>query len=186
MVSSHLATRPAVSSRNVLGAKPIPPTSFSSSAFNPTGTTTPSPSIPPLRPPPSNNLFSVSTSTSSYSAPNYNLAQPLSRSNGSNSVMQPSSTQYGGGLSQPMQPIQPSQPTQNTFSAPNYNISLPPSNPISSFSNLPLQPSQPTPPPFFNAGMGVLAPSKPPQPTWGSTTTNKPNNSDWGDFDPLG
>ena len=80
----------------------------------------------------------------------------------------------------------PVQPTQNSFTAPNYSISLPPSNPIPSFSTPPLQPSQPTPPPFFNAGMGVLAPSKPPQPTWGSATTNKPNTNDWGDFDPLG
>lgn len=183
MLSSHLTTRPTVSSRNVSGAKPTSPTSF-----NPMVATTSSSPIPHLRPPPSTNLFPASTSANSYSAPNHNLnlAKPLSRSNGSNGVMQPSSTQYGGSLSQPMQPIQPSQPTKNTFTAPNYNISLPPSNPIPSFSTLPLQPSQPAPPPFFNAGMGVLAPSKPPQPTWGSTTTNKPNNSDWGDFDPLG
>ena len=193
MVSSNLTIHPTPpsSSRNTLGAKPISPSSFSSSTLKPTSPTTLNSSIPTLRPPASNNLFSTPASTSSYSAPNYNLnmTQPLSQSGGSNGMIQPPSTQYGGGLSQPMQPMQPirpSQSTQNTFAAPNYSISLPPSNPIPSFSAPPLQPSQPTPPPFFNAGMGVLAPSKPPQPTWGSGTTNKPNSNDWGDFDPLG
>lgn len=187
-VGSHSTIRPTISSRNVLGAKPISSTSFNSSVLNPTSTTTLNSSVPSLQPPPSNNLFSASTNGGSYSAPKYNLsmAQPLSQSNGSSGVMQPSSMQYRGGLSQPMQPIQPSQPTKNAFTAPNYNLSLSPSNPIPSFSTPPLQPSQPAPPSFFNAGMGVLAPSKPPQPTWGSTTTNKQNNTDWGDFDPLG
>ena len=191
MISSHSAIRPAASSRNALGAKPTPPISFNSPAFNPSSTLTPNSSIPSLRPPPSNNLFSASTSTSGYSAPSYNLSltQQLSPSNGSNGIIQPPPTQYGGGLSQPMQPMQPkqpSQPTQKTFAAPNYNISLHTSNPIPSFSSPPIQPSQPTPPPFFNAGMGVLAPSKPSQPAWGSAVANKPNNNDWGDFDPLG
>lgn len=190
MVSSNSATRQTLSTRNALGTKPISSSSFNSSTFNPTSTTTPNSSIPSLLPPPSNNLFSASTSTSSHSTPNYNLsmAQSPSQSNSPNGIMQPSSTQYGG-LSQPMQSVQHmklSQPTRISFMAPNYDIPLPPSNPIPSFSSLPLQPSQPAPPPFFNAGMSLLAPSKPPQPTWGSTTTNKPNNNDWGDFDPLG
>lgn len=181
-VGSHSTTRPTISNRNVLGTKPISSASFNSSVLNPTSTTTLNSSVPSLQPSPSNNLFSASTNGGSYSTPKYNLsmAQPLSQSNG---VMQPSSMQYRGGLSQP---IQPSQPTQNAFTTPNYNLSLSPNNPIPSFSTPPLQPSQPAPPPFFNAGMGVLAPSKPPQPTWGSTATNKQNNTDWGDFDPLG
>lgn len=169
IASSHSTTRPMVSSRNALGAKPM-----SSTSFNSTSATTLNSSIPSLRPPPSNGLFSASTNTSSYSAPSYNLnlSQPLSQSSNLNSVVRS------------MQPIQPSQPTQNAFTVPNYNISLPPSNPIPSFSSPPLQPSQPAPPPFFNAGMGVLAPSKPAQPAWG-TTANKSNNNDWGDLDPL-
>ena len=190
MVSSHSPLRPVTSSRNPLGAKPISSSSFASSAFNPTSTTTQNSSIPPLRPPPSNSSFSTSTTTNRYASPNYNLhmTQPPSQSNNSNGVMQPSSTIFGG-FSPPMQPMspkQPPQPAQNTYVAPNYSISLPPSNPVSSYSNSPLQPTQPTPPPFFNAGMGVLSPSKPPQPTWGSTTANKLNNNDWGDLDPLG
>ncbi|KAF7338639.1 Protein kinase domain-containing protein ppk32 [Mycena venus] len=71
---------------------------------------------------------------------------------------------------------------------PNYNISLstmtPTSPPLPSFVS-------PTPPPInFSSTLvatppamgGVLAPSKPPQPSW---SAKKPSQNDWGDFDPL-
>ncbi|KAF9792473.1 other/SCY1 protein kinase [Thelephora terrestris] len=180
VVSSNATLRPTIPGRNPLGAKPIPSSSLNSSAYNTSSLTTLNSAIPSLSPLQSSNSFSSSKSTSNYSAPNYNpnMAQPLSQSNRSNGTMQPSSIQFGS-FSQPMQPTQH---TQSTFMAPNYNVSLPQSNPISAFSS---PPPQQTPPPFFNAGMGVLSPSKPPQPTWGSMA-NKPSNNDWGDLDPLG
>ena len=190
MISPNQAIRPSVSSRNPLGARPISSGSFNPSAFNPTSTTTLNPSVPPLQPPPSKNMFSTSTSVGGYSAPNYNLnmARSMSQSSNPNGVTQSPPIQFGS-FSQPIQPMQPKQPpppTQSSFTAPNYNISLAPNNPAPSFSSPPLQPAQPAPPPFFNAGMGVLSPSKPPQPAWGSTMANKPNSNDWGDLDPLG
>ncbi|KAJ6618313.1 kinase-like domain-containing protein [Mycena sp. CBHHK59/15] len=87
-------------------------------------------------------------------------------------------------------------PTTSTFSPPvytppqaqppkpNYNISLPTSPPLPSYTT-------PTPPIGFSSSPmmatphvmgGVLAPSKPPQPSWSS---KKPSNNNWEDFDPL-
>ncbi|KAF5373040.1 hypothetical protein D9758_001726 [Tetrapyrgos nigripes] len=67
---------------------------------------------------------------------------------------------------------------------PNYNISLPTSPPSNGFppvlgstsiNSLPLMPPM----------MGnMLTPSKPSQPSWGSSSS-KPSKDDWGDFDPL-
>ncbi|CDO70745.1 hypothetical protein BN946_scf184798.g60 [Trametes cinnabarina] len=67
---------------------------------------------------------------------------------------------------------------------PNYNITLPPAQPMRPTSTA-------SPPlPFFAAQMSmnsVLAPSKPAQPQWpGSTNSAKQlSKDDWGDFDPL-
>ncbi|KAJ7771771.1 kinase-like domain-containing protein [Mycena metata] len=75
------------------------------------------------------------------------------------------------------QPIQPQKP--------NYNISLPASTPLPSFVastppiNFSSSPMMATPPAM---GGGLLAPSKPPQPSWSAQKTNK---SSWEDFDPL-
>ncbi|KAG6874310.1 hypothetical protein C0995_001535 [Termitomyces sp. Mi166 len=77
---------------------------------------------------------------------------------------------------------------------PNYNISLEPATaanqttlPLGAFSVTPQAPSQPTPfiplataPPEMGS---MLAPSKPPGPTWGGS--KQPSKDDWGDFDPL-
>ncbi|OSD01672.1 kinase-like protein [Trametes coccinea BRFM310] len=68
-------------------------------------------------------------------------------------------------------------------SAPNYNITLPPAQPMPPASTA-------SPPPFFAAQMSmnsVLAPSKPAQPQWtGNTNSTKQlSKDDWGDFDPL-
>jgi SCY1-like protein 2 len=94
-------------------------------------------------------------------------------------------------MMQPLQPnltgsfLQPQQVPKNQFPAPNYNIALPTVNPAPT-SPFPLAPSPPAmlPPPFFNAGTGVMAPSKPKQPTWGNSA-NRSSKDDWADFDPL-
>ncbi|KAI1787884.1 other/SCY1 protein kinase [Ganoderma leucocontextum] len=67
-------------------------------------------------------------------------------------------------------------------SGPNYNISLPPAQSLTSTS---------PPPPLFASQVslgGVLAPSRPAQPQWPGTTssgTKQLSKDDWGDFDPL-
>ncbi|KAJ7043254.1 kinase-like domain-containing protein [Mycena alexandri] len=79
------------------------------------------------------------------------------------------------------QPIQPQKP--------NYNISLPASTPLPSFAastppiNFSSSPMRATPPAMsMGMGGGLLAPSKPPPPSWSAQKTNK---SSWEDFDPL-
>ncbi|KAF8919611.1 kinase-like domain-containing protein [Mucidula mucida] len=163
------------SSSNRLGAKPIPSSSFNSNTFPP---------------PPTNRVASLnSPSRQSFgSIPAFNAASMV--------PLQPSST--GGSIptSPAFQPSKPnysisfsmdSTPSMSTFqSSP---MSASPAPPM--FSSSPMQPPlfatpppQPvqTPPPGMG---GILAPSKPSQPTWG-TSTSKLSKSDWGDFDPLG
>ncbi|KAG5342217.1 hypothetical protein C0989_004529 [Termitomyces sp. Mn162] len=129
-------------------------------------------------PPPSMHTSTTSTSQiPSRLAPNVQqtYSQSLSPSQKSNHTLLPP-------------PLAPGQ------QKPNYNISLEPATavkqttlPLGGFSVAPHAPSQPasfalpvaTPP-----GMGsMLAPSKPPGPTWGSS--KQPSKDDWGDFDPL-
>lgn len=94
-------------------------------------------------------------------------------------------------------PYRPSsQPNQ--LNKPNYDLSLPAAAPMPSFTS-PMAPAQSNPPfmtsfaptmqysapkPAFATpplgGGGILAPSKPPQKTYG-----KPTSNDWADFDPL-
>lgn len=77
--------------------------------------------------------------------------------------------------------IQPSMPATTTQSpAPNYNISLTATPPIT-MSTPPLT-SLSTPPMFSSP----LVPSRPSQPSWqNSGTTKQLTKDDWGDFDPL-
>ncbi|KAJ6500441.1 kinase-like domain-containing protein [Mycena sanguinolenta] len=90
------------------------------------------------------------------SKPNYNISL---------------STAPMSGFSQPTPVTQPLKP--------NYNISLPTNPPLPSFaSSTPPINFSPSPP----AMGGLLAPSKPPQPSW---SAKKPSQNDWGDFDPL-
>jgi hypothetical protein len=162
------AARPA---GHNLGTKSIQPSSFNAGAF---GSTTPfganqNSMTPPLQPNYTGSfLQQPQASTRQFITPNY----------ASSAIMQPLQPNLtGGGFSQPPQA------PQKQFTAPNYNISLSTMNPAP-MSSVPLAPSAPTPPPFFSAGMGVMAPSKPAQPTWGSSTT-KSSKDDWGDLDPL-
>ncbi|KAF8184949.1 kinase-like protein [Mycena galopus ATCC 62051] len=135
------------------------------------------PSPPAQRSPPSYTSTPVSHFTgSAFSQPTYTppAAPPKSNYNISLSTTTPPMSQF-------------SQPTTYTPPAaqppkPNYNISLPTNPPLPSFAS-------PTPPINFSASMvasppmgGLLAPSKPPQPSW---SAKKPSQNDWGDFDPL-
>ncbi|KAJ7261397.1 kinase-like domain-containing protein [Mycena haematopus] len=97
--------------------------------------------------------------------PNYNIS--LSTAPAMSGIPQP--TPYTPPTTQPPRP--------------NYNISLPTNPPLPSFAS-------PTPPINFSASLvasspamgSLLAPSKPPQPSW---SAKKPSQNDWGDFDPL-
>jgi len=100
-------------------------------------------------------------------------------------------------LNPPMAPSVQPKPTQFSFSAPNYNISMAPSNPPSLFTTpisppaVPMAPiapqqfgmmtthMQPTPP----AMGGLLIPSRPAQST--SKSSNSLSKDDWASFDPL-
>ncbi|KAF7295265.1 Kinase-like protein [Mycena indigotica] len=66
---------------------------------------------------------------------------------------------------------------------PNYNISLTPSAPMAA-TTPPMFTSSPMMAAPLTMGSGVLAPSKPAQPSW--STASKPSKDDWADFDPLG
>lgn len=153
----------------VLGSKPIQPNSFNPGAFN---STPPKPSfgsnsMTPVIHPNYTGGFSQppQASTNHFAAPNYT----------GNVTMQPLQPNFTGGYLP-----KPPQAPQNNISSPNYKVSLPSMTPIAAPSTQAM-----SPPPFFNAGMGVLAPSKPQQPTWGNSTS-KSSKDDWGDFDPLG
>ncbi|KAJ3559888.1 hypothetical protein NM688_g66 [Phlebia brevispora] len=151
-------TRPHAITRSSrgLGATPISSSSFNSSAFSPPTQSRPS-------------LFTPARSS-------------LSASN-------------------PLNPQPQRQPTLSQSQAPpapNYNISLPPAPIMSSASMAPMTPLassgpmasvMPTPaaPPVFATNMGgILAPSRPAQPSWPTNGTAKQlSKDDWGDFDPL-
>jgi len=187
-----------------LGSSHLQSSSFNTAVF---GTNIPKPPIgspiaPPIQPNYTGGSSQSKPSTSLFTSPI--LMQPLQPN--TPPMAPPIQPNYTGGSSQPiaskslfmspslMQALQPnttsgfSQPPQapkNQFAAPNYNISLPTMSPTP-MSSFPLVPSAPStsPPPFFNGGTGVMAPSKPLQPTWGNST-NKSSKDDWADFDPL-
>ena len=157
---SPAPSRPTLTSRSSrgLGATPAPASSFNSAAFSP-----PSQSRPTL-----GGLARSSVSTSSPLVPQTSQS------------LQAASTIASNG--------------------PYYNISMAPALVASSPQVLPSVPLQPTlhaqpmapnlstPSLFATSGMNVLAPSRPPQPTWPTSngTSNKQlTKDDWGDFDPL-
>ncbi|KAF7796885.1 hypothetical protein EIP86_008070 [Pleurotus ostreatoroseus] len=165
--SSHYS-RPSPSTRSIrgLGATPISSTSFNSTAFS-----------PPLQARPS-------------------LSTPARSSLSNSTRLVPQTSQRPPAMQ--AQPIQPQAP-----SAPNYNIALPPAPMMSTApmaSMAPMAPSIPNAsmapmassmpaaaPPLFAANMGgILAPSKPTQPSWPTNGAGKQlSKADWGDFDPL-
>jgi len=117
-------------------------------------------------------------------------AQPKPSNITSSPLMQAMQPQSTGGYGQ----SSGTTPTlQQQIQKPNYNISLPTTSPMA-----PMVPSLPasslggsfgasamSSPPLFAsppAMRSMLAPSKPPQPSWNA---NKRTNNDWGDFDPL-
>jgi SCY1-like protein 2 len=161
----------AVGNANRLKARPIPSTSFNASAFD-------TPAALP-RPLTMNGLNTNGSMAGSSFAP-----------------LQPTQSSFA-----PMQPTSRAPSTSSrppASSAPNYNLSLSPQPPAISVSSFaPLQqptynprPPQPQmaqpiapaikPPPGYSSGL--MQPSKPAAPAWGS---NPQGNGDWGDFDPF-
>ncbi|KAF7311612.1 Kinase-like protein [Mycena kentingensis (nom. inval.)] len=164
-----------------------------------------------LRPSPlgASSVTASSSSSSGFSfpAPPAHAPRPSFGSTGSGLGL--GKPNYNVSLSTtPMAPsTSASTPPASQVPKPNYNISLPPSAPMASFatasppmafsSGAPAfsSPSTgaPTPPMAFSSspmmaapltmGGGILAPSKPAQPSWSSS---KPSKDDWADFDPLG
>ncbi|KIO24498.1 hypothetical protein M407DRAFT_26107 [Tulasnella calospora MUT 4182] len=149
------------------GAKP----SFqqSSSLFTAPPTTTSTPAFTPLQPKPMGGSPFTSMAQpqqqQSYK-PNYNIVLP-SASNVSNiGGLGSATSSFGSGFPPPLQP-QSQNPPPLSFTAPP-----------------PMQPQQPSfPPPQMGMGMGLLQPSKAPQPAWGGGTGQK--NAALSDFDPL-
>lgn len=111
-------------------------------------------------------------------------------------------------FSQPLQPMSATSPSTTFMSTlspqpqmvrshsaqaarPNYDILLPSTAPITpqTFFSTPMQasapPLAPSRPPTFGGAQGVLKPSAPPAPKWGTGAGQK-GKQDWGDFDPLG
>lgn len=178
----------SISSR-ALGSKPIQPNSFNSGGFNSIvpkpsfGTSSMSPPIQPsytggFAPPPqaAPSQFTTPNYTGGFSQPPQSVQSQSSVPNyTSNVTMQPLKPNFSGSYSP-----KPPQAPYNNAASPNYNVSLPSMTPMAAPATQSM-----SPPPFFNAGMGVLAPSKPQQPTWGNST-NQPSKDIWGDFDPLG
>ncbi|KAJ7445769.1 kinase-like domain-containing protein [Mycena galericulata] len=115
--------------------------------------------------------------SSSFSFPSPPAQQPPRPSYG---PMSSSSQSTMLGFSQPT--YTPQAPIQQP-PKPNYNITLPTSPPLPSYST-------PTPPIGFSSPFmatppvmgGLLAPSKPSQPSW---SAKKPSKDSWEDFDPL-
>nr|GAT54100.1 kinase-like protein [Mycena chlorophos] len=149
-------------------------------------------------------ITASSSSTSGFSFPSPPVSRPTLGSAPSGMSMsgfslppQPTAPKPNYNISLSTTPIMPSantlapalQPSASPAPVkPNYNISLTPSAPMAqpmAFSSPPLSMAASPPPLAMGMGMGsgVLAPSKPAQPSWSST--NKPKN-DWADFDPLG
>ncbi|WRT65846.1 uncharacterized protein IL334_002797 [Kwoniella shivajii] len=179
-----------------LKARPIPPSTFNSSAFAmpPPSTTrvsqTPNiqsppilapsiqPSFAPLQPnSPSMNFNQNSPSTGSQSkmaGANYNISL---------TPQLPNHTQSSSPLSFMSSPTISAIPSHQTQS---YHTSQQPtyqSQPAQAI--LPSQPMQPAvkPPPGWQPGL--MQPSTAPKAVWGKTTGTNGGNNDWGDFDPL-
>ncbi|KAJ8291684.1 Protein kinase domain-containing protein ppk32 [Rhodotorula toruloides] len=200
--SSRLSTSSVPSaSRKSLGARTIPSASFNTSAFpspaaapaSPASMTanpakTPSASLKsfaalqpgPARTPSASSLFT--TSSASYSQPNYNLSLSTTPSSGGLPALQPTtSSLYGSSFSaQPAPPVQWNR-------VPPLAPSPSPSTPSSAFSP-PLQPaskpSSPLPPGYNpSATMQPLQAQRP----GGASQGNKPamDFGAWADLDPL-
>ncbi|BGP11521.1 Protein kinase domain-containing protein ppk32 [Rhodotorula toruloides] len=200
--SSRLSTSSVPSaSRESLGARTIPSASFNTSAFpspaaapaSPASMTanpakTPSASLKsfaalqpgPARTPSASSLFT--TSSASYSQPNYNLSLSTTPSSGGLPALQPTtSSLYGSSFSaQPAPPVQWNR-------VPPLAPSPSPSTPSSAFSP-PLQPaskpSSPLPPGYNpSATMQPLQAQRP----GGASQGNKPamDFGAWADLDPL-
>ncbi|KAJ6606557.1 kinase-like domain-containing protein [Mycena vulgaris] len=114
----------------------------------------------------------VTSSSFSFPSP---PAQRPSYATTTSPVSQPTISMFSQPTYTPQAPTQPPKP--------NYNISLPTSPPLPSYA-------APMPPTAFSSPLmatppamgGLLAPSKPPQPSW---SAKKPSKDSWEDFDPL-
>ncbi|KAG8947652.1 hypothetical protein FRC04_010586 [Tulasnella sp. 424] len=146
-----------------------PPPQQSTSLFSAPPTTTSTPVFTPLQPKPmgGSSFSSMAPPQQQQSSkPNYNIVLPPASNVSSTSGMGSAMSSFGSGFPPPLQPQ-----TQN-----------PP--PLSFTSRPPMQPQQPSfPPPQMGMGMGLLQPSKAPQPAWGGGTGQK--NAALSDFDPL-
>ncbi|KAJ3728853.1 other/SCY1 protein kinase [Lentinula raphanica] len=127
------------------------------------------------------------SSVNSFSLPNQRVSSlgsvpPLTANNAVGSFMTP--LQPSNTLSSPPKPVPPLS-GGSAPQGPNYNIALPSVPPVPNPTSPPTM-SAMTPSMMNNSPMmmgGLLTPSKPPQPSWNTST--KSSTNDWGDFDPL-
>ncbi|KAG8934229.1 hypothetical protein FRC01_004309 [Tulasnella sp. 417] len=148
-----------------------PATQQSTSLFTAPPTTTSTPTFTPLQPKPmggSSFGSMVQAQQPQSSKPNYNIVLPPASNAPAPTIggLGSATSSFGTGFPPPLQP-QSRNPPPLSFTAPP-----------------PMQPQQPSfPPPQMGMGMGLLQPSKAPQPAWGGGTGQK--NASLSDFDPL-
>lgn len=147
------------------------------------------PSLSNASQPPMSRVSSSYSTASSPAKPNYNIS--LSTSSPAPSPPSAPILPAPPSFSSPP-PLQPSQPSRPSYGSPNYSISLS-STPQAPTGGSTVPPplfatpmvATPTPPTMgMGMGGGILQPSKPAQPTWGSGSKQL-SKADWGDFDPL-
>lgn len=151
-----------------LGPRQAPPTttSYNSRTF---------PSPPSQRP-----SFSATTTTTSVSSLHTNNTGSYTSPSSYSASPPPLKPNYNISLV----PSAPTAPPITTLTpqGPNYNFST---QPTVSFNSPPMAAMGVANSAPMGLGMGsMLAPSKPAQPSWG-TSSKAPSKDDWGDFDPL-
>ncbi|KAG8939333.1 hypothetical protein FRC00_013985 [Tulasnella sp. 408] len=100
------------------------------------------------------------------SKPNYNIVLPSASNVPNIGGLGSATSSFGSSFPPPLQPQSQNPPSLSFTSPP------------------PMQPQKPSfPPPQMGMGMGLLQPSKAPQPAWGGGTGQK--NASLSDFDPL-
>ncbi|KAG8968943.1 hypothetical protein FRC03_005488 [Tulasnella sp. 419] len=183
----------ALSSARTLGAKPVPASSFNSSAFS-------APSTPsPLSPPPNPTRQTVPSTSSMFVTQSQSVSGAFGLAGGVMPALSPTTPSLRPSPAVTLQATQASKPNYDFVMAPVAPSTIssssmpPPLSSTSSFGMMPtLQPSNLMSNPLMTPnsvstplGMSnILAPNKPSTPSWGQGTQKSKNNA-WGDFDPL-
>ncbi|WWC68467.1 uncharacterized protein I206_102395 [Kwoniella pini CBS 10737] len=158
-----------------LKARPVPPSTFNSSAF-----TTSPPTLAPSIPGPSTSSF-IPLRPQSASSPSLTPQSAFNTSFGSGSTSNSAVPNYNISLT-PQIPNQPQSSSPLSFmSSP--TLSQPPQVPYQIQQSTQSIQQSVKPPPGWQSGL--MQPTSAPKAVWGKSSSNSGGNSDWGDFDPL-